>query len=266
MNPFSYGGVVSGDYFFNRFNEIVQLKTELKNNNNVILYAPRKYGKTSLVNKVLNELETENYNTVYLDFFSVIDRNKFIEIYAQKLLKKRKLSFNEAIKSFKQFVTNLSPIIKFDNLGNPSFEISITDNNKSSSFEEIVNLPEKWGNKKEKWIVVFDEFQEINKLNGDNFEKELRSLIQFHQNVTYLFLGSKMHMLLNMFRDKKRAFYNIGKYMKLGKIPDDEYRKFISSNFYKFGVSILEDQISYILKVTEGIPFYVQFLSSELCN
>lgn len=264
MNPFSYGGIVSGDYFFNRLNEIEQLKIDLKNNNNVILYAPRKYGKTSLVNKVLNELETENYNTIYLDFFNVIDRNKFIEIYAQKLLKKKKLTLNEAIKSFKQFVTNLSPTVKFDNLGNPSFEITVKENNKDSSFEEVVNLPEKWGSEKEKWIIVFDEFQEINKLNGDNFEKELRSFIQFHQNVTYLFLGSKTHMLLNMFRDKKRAFYNIGKYFKLEKIGNNEYRKFIVSNFNKFDITISENQIGYILMVTEGIPFYVQFLSSEL--
>ena len=264
MNPFSYGGVVSGSYFFNRTNEIGKLKTDLKNNNNVILYAPRKYGKTSLVTKVLDELETENYNTIYLDFFNVIDKNKFIEIYAKKLLQKRKLSIEAIIKSFAKFVKNITPSVKFDNLGNPSFELNINKSDTNRSFEEIINLPEKWGNANDKWIVVFDEFQEINKLNGDNFEKELRSLIQFHQNVTYLFLGSKTHLLLNMFLDKNRAFYNIGKFMKLEKISDSEYRKFIISNFQKFGISILESQINYMLEVTEGIPFYVQFLSSEL--
>ena len=143
MNPFSYGGVVSGSYFFDRVNEIRQLKTDLKNGNNIILYALRKYGKTSLVNKVLNELEKENYNTVYLDFFSVIDKNKFIEIYAKKILKKKKLSFEEVIKSFKKFVKSLSPTVKFDSLGNPSFEINVNETESGKSFEEIVNLPEK---------------------------------------------------------------------------------------------------------------------------
>ena len=125
MNPFSYGGVVSGSYFFNRTIEIGKLKTDLKNNNNVILYAPRKYGKTSLVTKVLDELETENYNTIYLDFFNVIDKNKFIEIYAKKLLQKRKISIEAIIKSFTKFVKNITPSVKFDNLGNPSFELNI---------------------------------------------------------------------------------------------------------------------------------------------
>ena len=264
MNPFSYGSVVSGDYFFNRIGEIEQIKTDLKNGNNLILYAPRKYGKTSLVNKVLGELESEDYNTVYLDFFNVIDKNKFVELYAKKLLKKQKLSIEELLKKFSKFVKNLSPAVKVDSFGNPSFELSVINKEIDSNFEDIVNLPEKWGSEKEKWIVVFDEFQEINKLNGDNFEKQLRSLIQFHQNVTYLFLGSKTHLLLNMFRDKARAFYNIGKFLKLEKISTEDNTQFLRSRFKQFDIEISDEHINYILKTTENIPFYIQFLSSEL--
>ncbi|MBU0560648.1 MAG: AAA-like domain-containing protein [Bacteroidetes bacterium] len=264
MNPFSYGSVVSGSYFFNRVEEIAQIKTDLINGNNLILYAPRKYGKTSLVNKVLTELDSENYNTIYLDFFNVIDRNKFIELYAKKLLNKRKLSIEELFKVFNKFVKSLSPLVKIDSFGNPTFEISVIDKQLDSSFEEIVNLPEKWGSDKNRWIIVFDEFQEINKLSGDNFEKELRSLIQFHKNVTYLFFGSKTHMLLNMFRDKARAFYNIGKFIKLNKISEEDNSKFIRSRFQQFEINISDEQIGYILEATERIPFYVQFLCSEL--
>lgn len=264
MNPFSYGSVVSGDYFFNRIGEIEQIKTDLKNGNNLILYAPRKYGKTSLVNKVLNELEDENYNTIYLDFFNVIDKNKFVELYAKKLLKKQKLSIEDLLKKFSRFVKNLSPVVKVDSFGNPSFELSVINKEIDSNFEDVVNLPEKWGSEKEKWIIVFDEFQEINKLNGDNFEKELRSIIQFHQNVTYLFLGSKTHLLLNMFRDKNRAFYNIGKFIKLDKISEVDNIEFIRSRFKQFDIEISDDQIGSILEATERIPFYVQFLASEL--
>jgi len=145
MNPFSYGSVVSGDYFFNRLEEIKQIKTDLKNGNNLILYAPRKFGKTSLVNKVLTELEDENYNTIYLDFFNVIDKNKFIELYAKKLLKKRKLSIDDLVKVFNKFVKSLSPTVKIDSLGNPTFELSVTNKESNSSFEEIVNAKRKSG-------------------------------------------------------------------------------------------------------------------------
>ncbi len=264
MNPFSYGSVVCGEYFYNRTEEISQLESDLTNGNNIILYAPRKYGKTSLINRVLENLEKKNFNTIYIDFFNVIDRNKFIELYVKKLLQKRKFSVEEIIKSFNKFVKNITPSVKFDNFGNPSFELSISERDSDTNFEDVVNLPEKWGGKKEKWIIVFDEFQEINKLNGENFEKELRANIQFHQNVTYLFLGSKTHLLLNMFRDKSRAFYNVGKFVKLKKISEKENTNFIKSRFKKFNIEISDEHIKYMLGVTENIPFYVQFLSSEL--
>jgi len=264
MNPFSYGGVVTGSYFYNRKDEINKLKSDIKSGNNIILYAPRRYGKTSLITKVLAALEKENYNTIYLDFFNVIDRKKFVELYAKKILARKKYSIEEIIKGFKKFVKNIIPSVSFDNFGNPSFELSFNNKDIDISLEEVINLPENWGSNKEKWVVVFDEFQEINKLNGDNFEKQLRANIQFHKNVTYIFMGSKTHLLLNMFKNKSRAFYNIGKFFKLEKIPETENIRFIKNRFNKFNISLSTELIIYLLEVTENIPFYVQFLASEL--
>jgi predicted AAA+ superfamily ATPase len=51
MNPFKYGGVVKGKYFYNRTKEIQQLKSDIKSGNNLILFAPRRFGKTSLISK-----------------------------------------------------------------------------------------------------------------------------------------------------------------------------------------------------------------------
>ena len=91
MNPFRYGGVVSGKYFYNRVGEVARLKNDLRNINNLVLYAPKRFGKTSLITKVLSELNSEGINTIYLDFFNVFDRKKFFELYAKKLLNQKRL-------------------------------------------------------------------------------------------------------------------------------------------------------------------------------
>jgi hypothetical protein len=49
MNPFSYGTVVKEPYFFNRKEEIRRIVSTLGGGNNLVLYAPRRYGKTSVV-------------------------------------------------------------------------------------------------------------------------------------------------------------------------------------------------------------------------
>jgi hypothetical protein len=115
-----------------------------------------------------------------------------------------------------------------------------------------------------KWVVVFDEFQEINRLNGDNFEKRLRAVIQFHKNVSYVFMGSKTHLLLNMFRDKSRAFYNVGKIIKVEKIPEYETIKFLTKRFADFNITLTKDSAEYIINVSENIPYYIQFIAAEV--
>jgi AAA+ ATPase superfamily predicted ATPase len=57
MNPFSYGTVVSGDYFYDRKEECKRIVTTLSNGNNMVLFAPCRYGKTSLVFQVIDQLE-----------------------------------------------------------------------------------------------------------------------------------------------------------------------------------------------------------------
>lgn len=264
MNPFKYGGVVSGQYFYDRQKECKLIKNDLRNGNNLVMYAPRRYGKTSLIKKVLEELETEDIKTIYIDFFNITNKKRFLEIYSLKILQKNKFSVENGIRIFRNFVKSITPSVTFDDKGNPQFQINFLNSPvDEKSFEEIVNLPEKLSEGK-KWVVVFDEFQEINKLNGENFEKELRALIQFHNNVSYVFMGSRTHLLMNMFRDKSRAFYKIGKNIKIDTIDSTETINFLQNKFIENKIIISNDTAEYIITASDNIPYYIQFIAAEL--
>lgn len=264
MNPFKYGTVVTGEYFYDRTEELKSIKNDIKSGNNLIIYAPRRYGKTSLIIKVLDELEKEGMNTIYIDFFKVHDTRKFLELYSLNILEKKLFTTEGIIKQFRKFVKSIVPSVTFDDKGKTTFQVQIQNAQSSdTTFEEVINLPEKISGK-EKWVVVFDEFQEINKLNGESFEKQLRASIQFHKNVNYVFMGSKNHLLMNMFRDKSRAFYNIGKTVKIEKIPAKEMSVYLESRFKKSRIEITKETIEYILEITENTPYYVQYTASEI--
>ena len=109
-----------------------------------------------------------------------------------------------------------------------------------------------------------DEFQDINKLNGENFEKLLRSKIQHHSNVNYLFLGSRTHILHNMFNNKSRAFYNSAFAMNLGTLPKSETINFLIERFSLSNIKLKEDTASYLIDKAGNVPYYIQFLASEV--
>ena len=79
VNPFSYGTIVKGEYFFDRQEECRRIVSTLSGGNNMVLFAPRRFGKTSLVFRAIEELEYLGFICVYFDFMPVYSRESFIE-------------------------------------------------------------------------------------------------------------------------------------------------------------------------------------------
>ncbi len=262
-DPFRYGKVIGEPFFINRTAELKRIKSDLISGNNLIIYSPRRYGKTSLIIKALKELEQENIQTLYFDFFKISSQQKFIEDFSKEILNSQS-SLKKSITKFQKMVHGFKPSVSFDGQGNPSFSFSFfPDIDYSQTITEVLNLPLKFS-KNKKWVIVFDEFQEIEKLNGENFEKLLRSVIQFHDNISYVFMGSKMHLLLNMFNNKERAFYKFGKLLRLDKIDKQEFKEYIVSRLNEGKFEFEENLVDELIDISDNIPYYVQFFASEL--
>ncbi|MCX6335306.1 MAG: ATP-binding protein [Bacteroidia bacterium] len=259
-NPFRYGIAVDDPYFADREQELKDYSKWLTTGQSLVVYSPRRYGKTSLMLKILKKLKQEGYHTVYIDFFRVTSRHRFAELYYSEILKQMP-SWQKTIKKLYSLTKRIRPVISVDEQGIPVVSLKFEERPGSEELTELFDLPQKLSDKKG-WIIVFDEFQEINKLNGDSFEKEMRASLIHHTNVGYAFLGSKMHMLLNMFTRENRAFYQFGKITELRKLPVEIMVEYLQSGYKKTGIDIKEGIASGIINTCEAIPHYIQYLAS----
>ncbi len=265
MNPFFFSSIATDEHFYDRVEESRDIADILKGGNNLVLYAPRRYGKSSLAHKVLTELSEEGYITVYIDFMAIFSKQSFIELYSKSIFKSTHSTYRDILKKISGFIRGISPSAGFDMNGNPTFSLSWMSNaDTNETLTDVIDLPEKLSSPNQRIIVAFDEFQEINQLNGENFEKLLRSRIQFHQNVSYLFLGSRTHLLKDMFNNKNRAFYNAASLMHLKPIPIDESKKYLIERFKTGGIKINELIAGQIIENAGNIPYYIQFLAAEI--
>ncbi|HOX77096.1 MAG TPA: ATP-binding protein [Bacteroidales bacterium] len=261
-NPFRYGVVVDDPYFINREKEVKEIGFDLISGNNLIITSPRRYGKTSLVMKVINQLEKQGFPVIYLDFFRISDLKQFMDTYASQILRKQ-TGIKKSLAVFQKWIHGIRPAITLDPSGSRSFTFShdpavpVYD-----SLTEILNLPLKINSDK-RWIVVFDEFQDIEKLNGQETEKWFRSVMQFHEQISYVFLGSKTHLIGQMFSQRERAFYGFGKLMRIGKIPCIEMEHYISNRMNQTGINCDQASANQIISLADNIPYFVQFLASE---
>ena len=263
MNPFYYGGAVDQEHFCNRVNEIKELSSDILSGLNVLIYAPRRFGKTSFVLKTLDALKTEDVKYVFLDLMYLSTQEEFINKYFNVLAKSLEEPTDKVINFFKS-VLKIRPNINvsFDQTGSSSFSLALGGEDKTKVLEEVLNIPLHYANAGQKIVIVFDEFQEIASLD---LEAKLRSVIQMHSNkLSYIFMGSKKSLLHQMFLDKSRPFYKSVKHLKIQEIQKDAWVKFITTKFASTNKTITEDIIDSILEITKGFPYYTQQFAYEM--
>lgn len=267
-NPFIFGKIVTGKNFINRKKERAEIAIEIENSMNIILYAPRRFGKTSLIMQVYDDLKKKhkNFSGLIIDFYQVSSKEKFLSLMANEYANKSGFAFEKLLKILKNSLSGISPGISFDEFGNPKVEIKLKPSEANKTVEEILQLPKKLADSGNLVSVFFDEFQEIKKLNGNNFQKELRAIIQHHDNVSYIFSGSKFHLFNNIFAHVNSPLYNIGKTKKLDIIREEDYKQKIFYHLNKVNSKINIKVISEIYQIAGGIPYYVQMLSHEIYN
>ena len=264
-NPFKYGTAVSGKDFADRQEELKELRFKLKESVRIFLLAPRRYGKTSLIENVLNALQKEDILIAYVDLYWAASAQDFLELYASKVMRGSKSIAGQAASFVKNLLPRLRPKLGFDPTGNPELSLDLSGSRVPESVEELLNLPEKIAESEGKrFVVVFDEFQEIVKLNGGMLERQLRAAIQHHTRVSYLFAGSKTHMFIDMVSDETRPFYQMGTLMTLNKIPEADFSSFVRDKFAGSGKKISRGGLKKIFVECDNIPHYVQLLSFNL--
>jgi hypothetical protein len=252
-NPFKFGSVVDKEHFTDRVNEQQEVRQVLSSSNHLVLISPRRFGKTSLIEKVTAEMERP---IISLDLQLLTGTSDFA---AQML--KRVLKIN-TFEKIKQLIAafRIVPTIELNPLTN-NMEISFQPSVKESftTLEDVFNLIEKIGEKDKRPIVVLDEFQEIASL-GKNLSKQLRSVIQHHKNINYVFLGSLESMMKTIFETKKSPFYHFGYLMRLEKIPYNDFYEYLTHRLTNITAES-KPLSTEILKFTNCHPFYTQQLA-----
>ncbi len=263
-NPFHYGEVVKGADFADRESELKSLVSELSGPSRIFMVSPRRYGKTSLIMRALEDIKLKGNLTVYVDLFRASSLNELVDLYAKSIFTAVEGGIEKTIRFVKEMLPSLSPEVTLDEEGKPSLSLGLR-HGRERNLEDIFDLPERIAKKRGKRLVVaLDEFQEITEMGGARIEKILRSYIQNHQSVSYLFAGSKRHVLTEMVTNRARAFYNMGKLMTLGKIPEDLFCDYILEKFQRSGCKTDAPTVMAILRETDNVPNNVQMLCHEL--
>jgi hypothetical protein len=265
LSPFLFGRTVSNLGFTNREQDLDKLYKNLTQGINTMLISPRRWGKSSLVEKMILELRRKNpeIKVVNLDLFSVSTEEEFLEMFAREIIKASSSVWQEWIQSAKDFFKQLTPILTVGIDPINDFSLGFDWNQLKKHRSEILELPEKLAiDKKCRFVVCLDEFQNLATFKDFEFlEKSMRAIWQRQKSVTYCLYGSKRHMMTDIFNNPSKPFYRFGDIMLLQKIKREKWISFIIESFAKTKKEISPNLAELIPTLMQDHSWYVQQLA-----
>jgi len=263
-NPFKLT-LAQGSDFCNRTKEKDLICKNMRAGIHMVIYAPRRYGKSSLAAETSNLLS--DMTCINVDLFSVTSSEDVAEKIYRSIVSAlgRKAADKTALGSrivafFKRLRLNLE-INAQTSL--PEFSVSLGDESAEVHLEHvIVSLDEYCAANGIKACLVLDEFQEICELKeSKKIESLLRGGMQTAKNVSFLMMGSRRTILRDMFEDRKRPFYKSSYVLQLPRIATAEFAPFLVGRYAAGGKILSEGDAADMVEFVEGYPYYVQKLA-----
>ncbi|MBP5339139.1 MAG: ATP-binding protein [Prevotella sp.] len=262
-NPFILYGYESEKYFCDRKAETAELKRLVENGNNVALIAPRRIGKTGLIENLFHQKDiASHYYTFLVDIYATKNIEEMVLALSTSMLASLRPRGTKVMQQFVGLLASLRTGVSFDALGNPSWNLEVGNiKQPRTTLDEIF----RYINEADRpCIVAIDEFQTVSTYSDTNTEAILRTYIQHCRNAQFIFSGSQRTMMGEIFNSPSRPFYQSTSAMNLGCIPTDEYTKFAQGHFASTGKCLSAETVALAYQRFEGVTWYVQRVMNEL--
>jgi uncharacterized protein len=265
-NPFRFGALALDEAFTDRRHELDELKSDIVNGQDVVIVGRRRFGKSSLVLRVTEEVRKRRVLVAYCDLSTTPTKERFAEKLAKAIhddvasplfrARERTLSVFRGLR-----VTPRITIDPHDGSVSFGFDVGHAPADVDATLESLLALPGRLGaERKRKVALVLDEFQEVTEI-GRNYPRLMRAVFQTQPEVAHVYLGSKRHLMRRIFSDRNEPFWRSAKQMELGPIPTDQFADFIRSRFAATDRTISDGAVEAILDLTGGHPYATQQLS-----
>ncbi len=260
VNPFVYSRPVAPEDVLDREAEIAHLLSLAGGGHYVRLFAPRRFGKTSLLRKTLAEAERGGEMVpVLVDLYGVLSFAD-VTIRIERAYAQLRGTVRRTIESILR-TTGLGL-----SLGAPGISVKLQLEPRTDplpALHALLDLPERVAERSGSRVVVaLDEFQDITKVQ--DFDKLLRSHIQHQgESASYVFCGSEPGMMRELFDVKGRPLYGQAEPLRLGRLADADVALYIGERFSRTKRSA-DRVLDALLATARGHPQRAMLLAHRL--
>ncbi|MFI5025732.1 MAG: ATP-binding protein [Solirubrobacterales bacterium] len=265
-NPFRYGSLALDEAFADREAEVQELKFDVLNGQDVVIFAPRRYGKSSLIWKTMQELNATGVLVAYVNLMTTPTRERLAEKLAaviyENVASPLERAKEAALAPFRGL--RISPRVTVspdDGSYLFSFGVDHVPGDIDATLERLLELPAELAARGEQRVaVILDEFQEVESIDS-GLPKLMRTIFEQQPEVARVYLGSRRHMMERIFNDENEPFWRSAKKVELDVIEPSLFAPFIRRRFEETRKGVQPETVEALLGRTLGHPYATQ----ELC-
>jgi hypothetical protein len=265
-NPFRFGSLALDEAFADREAEIGELADDVRNGQDVVVFAPRRYGKSSLLWAAARSLSADSVLVAQVDLMTTPTKERLAAALAasvyEQIASPLERVREKALAPFRGL--SVRPTITIDpEDGSLSFSFGVAPRQPDidATLERLLELPAELGAARgRRTALVIDEFQEIVDIDPQ-LPKLMRAVFQRQPEVSHVYLGSKRHVMERIFSDANEPFWRSAKPVELGPIDSAPFASFIERRFRESGREAAPEAVEALLRLTGGHPYATQ----ELC-
>ncbi|HET7571478.1 MAG TPA: ATP-binding protein [Gaiellaceae bacterium] len=269
-NPFNFGDLALDAGFADRERELAELTADIRNGQNVVVFAPRRYGKSSLVWRAAQALVARNEALVaQVDLMLTTTKEQLAAALAKAIYEEIATPLFRARERAARIFAGLriAPVMTVDSVTGElgfSFRAGHERGDVDATLEALLGLPARLAAERRRRVaLVFDEFQEVLAIDP-HLPSLMRSIFQAQPDVAHVYLGSKRSMMERLFNDANEPFWRSARQMELDVISADAFAPFVRERFASTNRRVRDGVLERLLATTGGHPYATQELAYAL--
>jgi hypothetical protein len=264
-NPFTYGTVARDAAFADREDELRELLRDFENGQDVVVFAPRRYGKSSLVLRAAKRARRGGALVAYCDLMRTPTKEQLAAALARSIHRELASAADRTAEAAARLFRGLRirPTVEVgsDGIVRFTFQAARRRADIDDTIEGLLELPAQIAEERKRRVVlVFDEFQEVVAIDP-RLPNLMRAVFQLQTNVAHVYLGSKRHVVERIFSDRNAPFWRSARRVELGPIPRAKFTSFLRRRFAASEREITAEAVERLLEVTQGHPYATQELA-----
>ena len=267
-NPYHFGSPVADPaHFADRERELEKLRSLMLNGQNLILIAPRRYGKSSLLNRAVDDVRASGGRTGKVSLIRCSTHKDVAEELMRGVVHGPMSWLGGRVEDLLQHLRRIrvTPEFTFDPNTGLVRGVRIANLESTVSWRDligdVVRALGSIGDGDHPASFVLDEFQKVLEIDPD-LPDVFKGLVDDLPQVSLVFAGSRRHLMERMANDPDHgALYNVGAKHYLAKVPERDFVAYLVRRAAEAGAELSASTAARIYQIAAGVPNDVQLLA-----